>query len=166
MAFSGYTTYMKKATWLPFTVCIAASLAAGIFGSVFTISNIETWYATLVQPAWTPPNWVFAPVWNLLYVLMGISAGLVWKSERAGKWWVLGLFFFHLLVNSAWSIVFFGLHDTYSALLVIKALWLLIVAMMIAFWRYSRLATYLLIPYLVWVSYAASLNLGIMLLNP
>lgn len=157
---------MKTSSWLPFAVCILASFAAGLIGSIATIPNVDTWYLTLVQPAWTPPNWVFGPVWNVLYVLMGISAALVWKSERTGKRWVLVLFFFHLLVNTAWSLVFFGLHDTSSSLLIIKALWLLIIALMIAFWRYSHVATYLLVPYLLWVSYAASLNLGIMLLNP
>ncbi|MEK7602224.1 MAG: TspO/MBR family protein [Patescibacteria group bacterium] len=157
---------MKTNLWIPYLVCVVASLLAGGIGSYFTFEAISTWYMGLTLPSWTPPNWVFGPVWTTLYVLMGVSAGLVWKSTRADKKWALYLFFFHLLVNAAWSIVFFGLRDPVSALLIIKALWLLIVALMILFWKYSKLATYLLIPYLVWVSYATSLNLGVILLNP
>ena len=89
----------------------------------------------------------------------------VFTSGR-GKVLALSIFFFHLIVNSAWSIIFFGLQDPLTALLVIKSLWLLILALMIVNWRYSKMATYLLIPYLLWVTYAASLNLGITLLNP
>ncbi len=157
---------MKMKQLLPFLVCVALSLAAGFIGSFYTIDSISTWYQFLTRPSWTPPNWVFGPVWTTLYVLMGISAALVWRTGKQGTRWVLTLFFAHLVVNVAWSVVFFGMHDPVSGLLIIKALWLLIVALMILFWRYSRTATYLLIPYLVWVTYATTLNLGIIMLNP
>lgn len=157
---------MNTRAYLPYVLCIGLSLAAGFIGSFFTFDSITTWYNTLTQPSWTPPNWVFGPVWTTLYVLMGVAAALVYKSGQKGRWLALSLFFFHLVVNAAWSIVFFGMHEPAAALLIIKALWLLIVAMMIFFWRYSRTATYLLIPYLVWVTYASTLNLGIILLNP
>ncbi len=161
-----YTIRMNIQRLLPFIICIGLSLAAGFLGSFYTIDSISTWYQFLTRPFWTPPNWVFGPVWTTLYVLMGISAGLVWRTDKKGKWWVLALFFAHLIVNVAWSVVFFGMHDPVSGLLIIKALWLLIVALMLVFWRYSRTATYLLIPYLVWVTYASTLNLGIIMLNP
>lgn len=157
---------MTTKCYRPYVVCIAASLLAGALGSYFTGNAITTWYAHLTQPYWTPPNWVFGPVWTTLYILMGIAAGLVWKSERTeGKAFALSVFFFHLLVNASWSIVFFGLQDVASALIIIKSLWLLIVALMLLFWRFSHRATYLLIPYLLWVSYASTLNLGILILN-
>jgi tryptophan-rich sensory protein len=156
---------MKINSRIPFAICIAASLAAGFIGLFATMSQITTWYATLVHPWWTPPNWVFGPVWTVLYVLMGVSAALVWQTGKKGRWLALSLFFFHLLVNAAWSLVFFGLEDPVSALLIIKSLWLLIVVLMVVFWRFSRTAVYVLIPYLLWVTYATSLNLGIILLN-
>ena len=150
----------------PYILTIGASFLAAAIGSYYTFDAIPTWYARLNQPYWTPPNWVFGPVWTTLYVLIGLSAALVWNSERTqGKRLALTLFFIHLVVNASWSIVFFYLHDVYAALLIIKSLWLLIVAMMIMFWKFDRRATYLLIPYLLWVSYAATLNLGILLLN-
>ncbi len=157
---------MNYRAWGPFALCIVLALAAGGIGSIYTLPSITTWYASLVQPSWTPPNWVFGPVWTTLYVLMGISAGLVWKSSKPGKKFALGIFFAHLIVNTAWSVVFFGLHDALAALMIIKSLWVLIVILMILFWKYSRTAAYLLIPYLLWVTYATSLNLGIILLNP
>lgn len=155
-----------KTAWKPFALFVVLSLAAGGIGSLFTIPAIGSWYAGLVHPSWTPPNWVFGPVWNTLYILMGLSAGFVWNSGRKGREWAIALFVLHLGVNIAWSVVFFGLEDVVSALVIIKSLWLLIVAMMIFFWRFSHRATYLLIPYLLWVTYASTLNLGIILLNP
>jgi len=157
---------MQRKTLVPYAVFVVVSFLAGSVGSFFTIGNIMGWYHQLSQPSWTPPDWLFGPVWTTLYVLMGVAAGKVWNSGKKGKNWVIALFLVHLLVNAAWSVIFFGAHETVIALMVIKLLWVLIVAMMIVFWRYSRAATYLLIPYLLWVTYAATLNLGIVLLNP
>lgn len=149
-----------------FLLCIGASLGAGFWGSTATVESITGWYASIVRPFWTPPNWVFMPVWTLLYVLMGTSAALVWRTGKSGVLRPVVFFFLHLAVNAYWSIVFFGQHDPRTAFVVIIALWLMIAGMMFWFWKYSRNATYLLVPYLVWVSYASSLNLGIILLNP
>ena len=157
---------MTRKTWVPFVLCIGATLGAGAVGALFTVESIPTWYATLVHPGWTPPNWVFGPVWTLLYILMGVSAALVWNTRKKHRDDALLFFFAHLLVNASWSIVFFGLQDPASALIIIKFLWFLIVVLMLVFWRFSRVATYLLIPYLAWVTYAAMLNLGIVFLNP
>lgn len=148
-----------------FILCIGASLFAGFYGSTATVPNITTWYANLVRPSWTPPNWVFMPVWTLLYVLMGTSVALVWKSARKGILWPVAFFFVHLLVNAYWSIAFFGQHQVALAVGIIGVMWTMIAIMMLWFWRYSRLATYLLVPYLVWVTYATTLNIGIMVLN-
>lgn len=149
-----------------FVLCIGASLAAGFLGSIPTVDSINGWYSTLVKPGWNPPSWVFGPVWTLLYILMGIAAALVWKSGKAGSWRPVLFFFAHLFINALWSISFFGLQNPGLALIVIGGLWIMIASLLFWFWRYSRTATYLLVPYLAWVSYASSLNLAIFLLNP
>ena len=143
--------------------------AAGLLGSVFTISAIPTWYAMLVKPALNPPSWIFAPVWTTLYILMGIAAFLVWHKWRTHRKRdvkiALAVFAVQLALNALWSIVFFGLHSPAWALVNIVALWLAIVWTMIAFAKISRLAMYLLVPYIVWVSFAAYLNFAIWALN-
>lgn len=144
---------------------VALSLLAGFIGSFFTMPAIEGWYATINRPFWTPPNWVFGPVWTTLYVLMGIAAGLVWSSRKLGRVFAIWLFVAHLVVNSLWSIVFFGLQEPGAALAIIATLWLVIIAMMRVFSRFSRAAAYLLVPYLLWVTYASTLNAGIVFLN-
>ncbi|MEK7201592.1 MAG: TspO/MBR family protein [Patescibacteria group bacterium] len=149
-----------------FLICIGASLLVGFWGSSSTVPSITGWYATLTKPFWTPPNWVFMPVWTLLYILMGSAMALVWTSSKKGKVLPVAFFLAHLMVNLYWSIAFFGNHDLVVALATIIVLLLMIVGMMVWYWRYSRVATYLLVPYLLWVSYATSLNLGIIMLNP
>lgn len=144
---------------------VGISLAAGFVGSFFTMDSVQTWYATLNRPSWTPPNWVFAPVWTTLYVLMGTAAYLVSRSKKLGKTLVLWLFLAHLLVNLFWSIAFFTLHELLLSVIVIVALLGLIIVLMRLFWRYSHLATYLMVPYLVWVSYATTLSVGYLFLN-
>ncbi len=148
-----------------FLICIAASLLAGFWGSTGTVGSIAGWYSIINKPFWTPPNWVFMPVWTLLFILMGTAAALVWKSGKKDAWKPVLFFFAHLVVNTYWSIVFFTNQDPVTALYVIAVLWLMIVGMMVWFWRYSRVATYLLVPYILWVSYATTLNIGIVLLN-
>ncbi len=148
-----------------FCITIGASLLAGYWGSASTMPNITGWYANLIRPSWTPPNWVFFPVWTTLYILMGTAAALVWKSAQKGSGKAVLFFFAHLFVNTAWSIVFFGQHNTGGALIIIAVMWVMIATMMLWFWRYSRTATYLLAPYLVWVSYASTLNAGVYFLN-
>lgn len=152
-------------TLIPFTIAILASLAAGGIGSLATTRNIPTWYAGLVRPSWTPPNWVFGPVWTTLYILMGSAAALVWNSGAGYASLPMLFFAANLIVNTAWSLVFFGMRQKSLGLAVIVLLWLIIIAMMAAFWPYSHLATYLLAPYLLWVTYASTLNLGIVILN-
>lgn len=140
---------------------------AGIIGSYFTTSAITTWYTTLERPTITPPNWVFGPTWILLYVLMGIALFLVWRKglQAPGVRIALILFGLQLILNTVWSVIFFGLHNPGAALMEIALLWCAIIATMIAFVRVSKPAVWLLVPYIAWVSFAAYLNYSFWVLN-
>lgn len=152
---------MPKIKNLPqLILSIGLCLGAGVLGSFFTISSIPTWYATLNKPFFSPPNWVFGPVWTTLYILMGISLYLVWQKKK-----VPSIFWIQLALNAVWSIVFFGLHSPFLALLTIIALWVTIVSTIKSFSKISKLSGNLLIPYLLWVSFASILNLSIVFLN-
>lgn len=141
--------------------------AAGIIGSLFTVSAIPTWYAGLAKPLGNPPAWIFGPVWTALYMLMGIAAFLIWKKgfSRRDVRWALSIFTGQLVLNMAWSIIFFGLHSPLWALVDIAALWLAIVWTIIVFYRLSKMAAYTLLPYIIWVSFAGYLNYAIWILN-
>lgn len=134
---------------------------AGLVGSLFTISAIPTWYATLNKPSFSPPNWIFGPVWTTLYILMGISLYLVWSKGKKG----VMLFKLHLILNALWSILFFGLRSPMLGLIAIIILWTMILALIKIFWKIDKTASILLWPYLAWVSFATILNLAILLLN-
>jgi benzodiazapine receptor len=151
-------------------VLIAAILlceAAGIIGSLFTFSEIPGWYATLVKPSFSPPNWVFGPVWTLLYALMGISLYLIWKKgqEKIDVKLPLAIFGIQLFLNFLWSILFFGMHSPLFGLICIIFLWLSIAATILLFYKISKNAAYLLTPYILWVSFASILNASIWMLN-
>jgi tryptophan-rich sensory protein len=121
----------------------------------------------LAKPWWTPPNWVFQLVWSALYVMMGVRLWLLWDraADTARRRTVITLFFLQLVFNAAWSPVFFGLHDTRTALAVIVLLAAAIAATILTAWRTQRMAAWLLVPYLAWVVYATTLNAGIVALN-
>ncbi|MBI2443584.1 MAG: tryptophan-rich sensory protein [Candidatus Levybacteria bacterium] len=142
-------------------------LAAAV-GSFFTFSAIPTWYQALQKPSLTPPNFVFGPAWTILYFLMGLAFYDVWV-KRVGKSanWLGAVTFFllQLLVNAFWTIIFFGMHDIGIGLVLLHILWFLIFLTIIAFWRISKIAAILLLPYLAWVTYAALLNGMILFLN-
>jgi benzodiazapine receptor len=151
-----------------YLVWILVSELAGVLGGLATRPAIPTWYATLVKPTWTPPGWVFGPVWITLYALMGIAAARVWIRHRrtsAGKR-SLALFGAQLALNAMWSVVFFGLKAPGAALVVIVMLWATIFALILWWWRLERISAALLIPYLAWVSFATALNAAIWRLNP
>jgi len=158
---------MKINNALKLIIAIVVSELAGVIGSVFTVSAIPGWYAGLVKPALNPPNWVFGPVWTTLYALIGIAAFLVWKNgwEKNEVKAALGVFGLQLFLNTTWSIVFFGLHNPGWALLNIIILWIAIVWTMTVFYRISKPAAYLLLPYILWVSFALYLNCSIWMLN-
>ena len=122
------------------------------------------WYATLAKPEWNPPSWIFGPVWTALYLMMAIAAWLVWKRDgwRRPMWFYSG----QLLLNAAWTPVFFAAHQIGLALIVITALWLAILCTLLAFLRISKPAGWLLVPYLAWVSFAAFLNYTLWRMNP
>ncbi|MBI2483488.1 tryptophan-rich sensory protein [Candidatus Uhrbacteria bacterium] len=149
------------------TIAILVSELAGIIGSLFTGPAIPGWYAGIVKPAIAPPNWVFGPVWVTLFALMGVAAFLVWQRgwERRPVRVALGVFLGQLVLNALWSVLFFGLRSPVAALGEIVVLWVAILATIIAFARISRPAAYLLIPYIVWVSFAGVLNYQIWQLN-
>ncbi|MBI1982096.1 MAG: tryptophan-rich sensory protein [Candidatus Levybacteria bacterium] len=144
---------------------IGLCLGAGFVGSFFTISAIPNWYAALQKPTFSPPNWVFGPVWTTLYIMMGVALYLVWTSKSKVKQNALNLFFVQLGLNALWSIIFFGLQSPFLALLTIVALWLLIVLTMRAFFGINKTSGWLLVPYLAWVSFATYLNYSIWVLN-
>ena len=150
-------------SWLGLIFWLGLSLAAGWIGSRFQPGE---WYKHLVQPALTPPGWVFGLVWTILYILMGVAAWLVWQRYGlAGAIWPLGLFILQLILNALWSYLFFGLNNPGLAFLDIVALWLTILATLIAFWQYYPPAGQLLLPYLLWVTFATYLNLQFWRLN-
>jgi benzodiazapine receptor len=152
---------------LKLAASVAVCMLAGLVGSIFTTPKIHGWYAGLNKPAFTPPNWIFGPVWTALYVLMGIALFLVWRqgfTERRVKIALL-VFMLQLVLNVLWSFAFFGLESPWAGLIVIAALWALIVATIASFMQSSRAAAFLLVPYLLWVSFAAVLNASIYLLN-
>lgn len=124
------------------------------------------WYESLAKPGWTPPSWVFGPVWTLLYLLMGIAAWRVWvRHGFAGARTALVLFLVHLLFNAAWTWLFFGMRLLTVSAVEILLLWIMIAVLLVLFWRHDRVAGVLLVPYLAWVSYASTLSIGIAVMN-
>lgn len=147
---------------------ILISEFAGIIGSIFTFSSITTWYATLVKPSFRPPNWIFGPVWTALYFLMGVALYLVWTKglKKKNVKIAVKIFGIQLILNSLWPILFFGLESPFYALIEIIVLWVAVAATIFKFYKISKNAAYLLIPYLLWVSFAMFLNYSIFILNP
>lgn len=181
---------MKNINYGRLIVSLILPQLAGIIGSVFTVSAISSWYAGLNKPSFNPPNWIFGPVWTILFLLMGISFYLVWsnnfKADQSQKvlkikaWnplsqklWtgslqkanVILIFAFQIVLNIWWSIIFFGLRQPGLAFFELLMLWFAILYTIINFHRISKLASYLLIPYILWVSFAGFLNLSIWILN-
>jgi translocator protein len=152
-----------------FKLCssVLACLAVGFAGSFFTNTSISSWYAGLNKPFFNPPSWVFAPVWTMLYVLMGVSAFLIWRQGLEDKKVRTALFAFivQLALNALWSPAFFGMKSTSAGLVVIIFLWMAISKTIFLFYRISKPASFLLLPYILWVSFAFVLNAAIFSLN-
>jgi len=155
---------MKKVIQL--VVAIFVCQSAGFIGSLFTAPNIPSWYQGLTKPFFSPPNWLFAPVWFLLYTLMGIAAFLIWQrhDERRARRLLL-VFFIHLIVNTLWSVLFFGLQNPLLGLIDIVVMLALIFYLIFGFYRLNKIAAWLLFPYLIWVSFATLLNYFIYVYN-
>jgi tryptophan-rich sensory protein len=132
-------------------------------GNTATERSVLEWYPTLQKPWWTPPNWIFGPVWTVLYGMMAVAGWLAWRDERSRSTTVV--FLVQLLLNGAWSWLFFGLRRPDLAFAGVVLLWLAILATIAAFWKISRLAVILFVPYLAWVTFAAYLNLAVVRLN-
>ena len=153
---------------IQFVAAVGVCLVAAAVGSLFTTPAIPTWYATLIKPALNPPSWVFGPVWTVLYILMGIALYLVWikgwnnKNVRVA----MAIFSVQLILNVLWSYLFFELQSPFLALIEIVLLWIAILMTILAFYRVSVPAAVLLIPYILWVTFASYLNYGIYILNP
>jgi translocator protein len=181
---------MIMKNFIKIIVSIAICEFAGIIGSFFTTPAINNWYLGLIKPQFNPPNWLFAPVWTLLFLLMGVSLYLVWKNKFqvrneikmtdkkswnpiSAKLWLgswkeensLAIFVLQLILNIMWSVIFFGLKQPGVAFFEIIALWFAILYTIVNFYRISKSASFLLIPYLLWVSFASVLNFFIWILN-
>ncbi len=147
---------------------MAICLAVGYLSSLVTIDSVKTWYPTIQKPFFNPPNWIFGPMWTLLYILMGIAGGLVWNQLENNKELVKkGLLFFtvQLVLNALWSYLFFGLHNILLALIEIILLLLIIIETYLIFKKIDKTAGKLFIPYILWVSFATVLTISIYILN-
>lgn len=156
----------SKRTALGLVLSLMICFTASGVGALFTTPQIEGWYSTLNRPSYAPPNWVFGPVWTALYAMMAVAAWLVWKTAESKDAKVpLSLFGIQLLLNVLWSVLFFGMENPFLAFCEILVLWLFILATTISFVRISSAAGLLMVPYLLWVSFAAALNYGFWTLN-
>ncbi len=148
-----------------FLISMAPPFLAAAIGSIFTASSVSNWYQTLQKPFFNPPGWIFVPVWTLLFFLIGCSLYLVWQSDKEGKKKAYLIFGIQLVLNVLWSALFFGLQNPGFAFAEITILWIFIIWNMVIFRKFSSVAAWLLVPYLLWVSFAAYLNLSIFRLN-
>ena len=152
---------------LKLVVSIVACQCAGFIGSIFTMPAIPTWYETLAKPSFTPPSWLFAPAWVTLYVLMGVAAFLIWRKglDIRNVKSALIIFLVQLVLNALWSAIFFGAKSLIGGAVVIVLLWIAILFTILRFFKISAAAGGLLIPYILWVSFASVLNISILALN-
>lgn len=157
---------MTKSDRIKLLVSLLFTVGVGSLGGVFTVAEIPTWYASLNKPSFNPPNAIFAPMWTTIYILMGISFYLIWKlpaSQEKTKGIIL--FFIQFTLNFFWSFIFFNQHQIDAAMIEILIMWLFILLTIIQFRKMSKLAAWLLVPYILWVSFASLLNLNIWMLN-
>lgn len=151
---------------LALVVCVVICLAAGGIGSVWTTASVRTWYQEIERPSWTPPDGLFGPVWTALYLMMAIALWLVWREKGVrGAPAAMGAFAVQLVLNTAWSGIFFGLRMPGLAFAELVLLWVAILVTIVLFWRVRPLAGALLLPYIAWVSFAGALNFALWRLN-
>lgn len=152
---------------LPLVVFLALAFVAAAFGAFFPPG---AWYAELSKPSWTPPNWLFGPVWTVLYIMIGIAGSRLWRvSRQTGATLAtaaLGAWGVQMILNALWSWIFFGLHKPGLAFLEISLLWIAIAGTIALAWRQDRVSSWLLVPYLLWVSFASALNFTLWQMNP
>ncbi len=166
----GYeTSLQKQLNWRALVAFILVCELAGVMGSIFTAPSLNSWYDMLAKPFFTPPPWVFAPVWFILYAWMGIAAYIVWQNRRDKTPEVVSAFIFfalQLIVNVKWSLLFFGFHSPFYGLIAIFVLLTLIIITAVKFFRIDERAGLLFLPYIAWVIFAALLNAVVWLMNP
>jgi benzodiazapine receptor len=161
------STSNPKFQLIPFLISLGIVLAIGIVASLVTTPQITGWYTTLQKPSFNPPNWLFAPVWTLIYLLIAVAAYLVWQRRDSSTNYLTtrALYILQLALNFSWSIVFFGLHSLVGGLLIILLLWMMIFLNIRWFGKFNKVAGWLLFPYFLWVSFAAILNFSIYWIN-
>ncbi len=157
----------KKFQFFPFLICLCIPLAVGFLGSLLTMESVKTWYTTLNKPSFNPPNAVFGPVWSTLFIIMGISSYRVWKKRKqvSGFSWAIAIYSLQLILNLTWSFLFFYQHQIDFALVEIGVLLLTIIINAFIFYRIDKLAGWLFLPYILWVSFASYLTYSIFILN-
>ena len=159
-----YNTYMLKNKFLSFILFFVITFSASFIGGLTSISFKEPWYSQLVKSNYNPPDWIFAPVWTTLYLMMTLAIWFYWHTKNRDMNTVY-IYFIHIVFNTTWSIVFFGLHQILLALIVLTILIILIIVLIIKFKRVNYVSAYLMIPYLLWSCYALFLNFNLYILN-
>ena len=159
-----YNTYMLKNKFLSFVLLFIITYSASFIGGFVTVSLKEPWYSQLIKSNYNPPDWIFAPVWTTLYLMMTLAIWFFWHSNKRDMNTVY-IYFIHIVFNTTWSIVFFGLHQILLAFLVLLILIFLIIILIVRFKRVNLASYYLMIPYLLWTFYALFLNFNLMILN-
>ncbi len=159
-------TYKEVGFMISLMVFILLCFLAAVLGSISTNKSLKSWYPTIKKPSWNPPNQIFAPVWSILYFMMAIAGWMVWqRTSQEGLSFPLILFFVQLVLNALWSVIFFGLRNPGLAFIEVLFLWIFIALTMWSFWSIYWPAGVLLLPYLLWVSFASVLNFVIWRLN-
>ena len=159
-----YSTYMVKNKFFSFVLFLVITYSASFIGGLVTISFKEPWYSELVKSNYNPPDWVFAPIWTTLYLMMTLAIWFFWHSKNRDMDTIY-IYFIHIVFNTTWSIVFFGLHQIFLALIVLLILIFLIIILILRFKRVNLVSYYLMIPYLLWTTFALFLNLNLLILN-
>ncbi len=154
-----------KSLLLKIAVCVLLCLTLGILSGFSTVDSINNWYQYINKPSWNPPNWIFGPVWTTLYIMMGIAVALIWHSAHQTKKQAIGFFIGQFILNLGWSFIFFNLHALGWAFAEIFVMLLFIALTLYAFYKINKLAAWLMLPYLLWVSFATALNGSIWYLN-
>ena len=159
-----YNTFMLKNKFLSFTLFLTITFSASFIGRLTTLSSKEPWYSQLEKSNFNPPDWIFAPVWTTLYLMMTLAIWIFWHSKNRDINTIY-IYFIHILLNTTWSIVFFAMHNIFLALINLMILVLLIIVLTLRFKRVNNVSAYLMIPYLLWSCYALFLNFNLYLLN-
>ncbi len=155
---------MLKNKFISFSLFALITYSASAIGSMATISFKEPWYSLLIKPSYNPPDWIFAPVWTTLYLMMTVAIWIFWHSKGKNMDTVY-IYFIHLIINTTWSVVFFVFHEIFFALIILIILIFLIIILILRFRVVNMISYYLMIPYLLWCCYALILNMSLLILN-